>query len=219
MATSRGADSGADVDAMAMAHDERASLVTLLESLTSEQWDAPTLCERWRVREVVAHMFSYDELSTLGALGRLLRNGMSLDRANIAGLARYADHTPAQLLALARKHLHPSGLTAKFGGRIALADAMIHQQDIRRPLGLPRQIPADRITTVLEFASTARPLGAAPRIAGLQLTATDVEWSHGEGPEVRGPAEPLLMAMVGRRGITSELDGTGVAALEGRIAA
>jgi uncharacterized protein (TIGR03083 family) len=206
-------------DAMAMAHAERAALVELLESLSPEQWDAPTLCEQWRVRHVIAHMFSYDELSTLGAIGRLLRNGMSLDRANSAGLAQYADHTPAQLLTLARKHLHPSGFTAKFGGRIALADAMIHQQDIRRPLGLPREIPADRIATVLEFASTARPLGTAPRIAGLTLTATDVGWSRGGGPEVRGPAEPLLMAMVGRRGISPELNGPGVAVLEGRIAA
>jgi len=203
---------------MAMARDERAELVELLESLTPEQWDVPTLCERWRVRDVIAHMFSYDELSTLGALGRLLRNGMSLDRANIAGLARYADHSPQQLLAIARAHLQPSGLTAKFGGRIALADAMIHQQDIRRPLRLPREIPPARIATVLEFATTARPLRAAPRIAGLTLTATDVDWTSGAGPEVRGPAEPLLMAMVGRRGITQELTGPGVEVLAARIA-
>jgi uncharacterized protein (TIGR03083 family) len=208
----------ADVDAMAMARDERAALVELLESLAPGQWDAPTLCEQWRVREVIAHMFSYDELSTIAALGRLLRNGMSLDRANAAGPARYADHTPEQLVALARSHLQPSGLTAKFGGRIALADAMIHQQDIRRALGLPRRIPALRIATVLEFATTARPLGTAPRIAGLSLTATDVDWSSGAGPEIRGPAEPLLMAMVGRRGITSELDGPGVEVLAARIA-
>jgi uncharacterized protein (TIGR03083 family) len=206
------------VDAMAMAHDERAALVELLASLAPEQWDSPTLCEQWRVREVVAHMFSYDELSTLGAIGRLMRNGMSLDRANTAGLARYADHSPQQLLGLARTHLQPSGLTAKFGGRIALADAMIHQQDIRRSLGLPREIPAPRIVTVLEFATTARPLRAAPRIAGLTLTATDVDWSSGDGPEVRGPAEPLLMAMVGRRGITPELSGAGVEVLAARIA-
>ncbi|MGI5132482.1 maleylpyruvate isomerase family mycothiol-dependent enzyme [Pseudonocardia sp. CA-107938] len=211
------APGNAEVDAMAMAHAERTSLVELLESLTAEQWEAPTLCERWRVREVVAHMFSYDELSTLGAVGRLLCNGMSLDRANAAGLARYADHSREQLLALAQKHLRPSGLTAKFGGRIALADAMIHQQDIRRSLGLPRQIPADRIATVLEFATTARPLRAAPRITGLELTATDVDWSCGDGPQVRGPAEPLLMAMVGRRGITPELSGPGVPILDARI--
>lgn len=208
----------AEIDAMAMARDERAELVDLLVSLTPEQWDAPTLCERWRVREVIAHMFSYDELSTLGALGRLLRNGLSLDRANTAGLACYADHTPDQLIALARAHLQPSGLTAKLGGRIALADAMIHQQDIRRPLGLLRRIPAQRIATVLEFATTARPLGTAPRIAGLTLAATDVDWSSGSGPEVRGPAEPLLMAMVGRRGITPELSGAGVEVLAARIA-
>jgi len=68
----------ADVDAMAMARDERSALVELLESLAPEQWDAPTLCERWRVRDVIAHMFSYDELSTIGAIGRLLRDRKSV---------------------------------------------------------------------------------------------------------------------------------------------
>ena len=47
-----------------MAHDERAELVDLLVTLTHDQWDAPTLCTRWQVRDVVAHIFSYDELST-----------------------------------------------------------------------------------------------------------------------------------------------------------
>lgn len=84
---------------------------------------------------------------------------------------------------------------------------MIHEQDNRRPLGLPRQMPAQRITTVLELASTAPALGAAPRVAGLKLTATDVDWSSGEGPEVRGRAEPLLVAIAGRRGVTPALGG------------
>jgi uncharacterized protein (TIGR03083 family) len=46
-----------------LARDERRDLAELLASLTSEQWDAPTLCERWRVRDLVAHVDSYEELS------------------------------------------------------------------------------------------------------------------------------------------------------------
>src|SRR4051794_8421016 len=48
------------VDVMTMARDERAELVDLLVTLTPEQWDAPTPCTGWRVRDVVAHVFSYD---------------------------------------------------------------------------------------------------------------------------------------------------------------
>jgi uncharacterized protein (TIGR03083 family) len=204
-------------DTMAMARDERTELVGLLEGLTPEQWEAPTLCERWRVRDVVAHVFSYDELSAAGLISRFLRSRLSADRANAIGVAEYADRGPAQLTALARACVQPRGLTAKFGGRIALTDGMIHQQDIRRPLGLPRRIPDERITVALTFGATARPLRAAARIAGLTLSADDVDWTMGEGPEVTGPAESLLMAMGGRRGITAELAGPGLEILHARI--
>ncbi|WP_037077948.1 maleylpyruvate isomerase family mycothiol-dependent enzyme [Pseudonocardia spinosispora] len=204
-------------DTQAMAHDERAELLGLLESLTPEQWNAPTLCDRWRVREVIAHVFSYDELNAIGLIDRLLRSRLSPDRANAIGVAAYADRDPDQLLALARDCLRPRGLTAKFGGRIALTDGMIHHQDIRRALGRPRAIPAPRLTVALDFATTARPLRAAQRIRGLTLTATDLDWATGDGPEITGPAESLLMAIAGRRDITPELAGPGVATLAERI--
>jgi uncharacterized protein (TIGR03083 family) len=105
---------------MSMAHDERAELVDLLITLTPEQWDAPTLCSEWRVRHVVAHVFSYDELGKLGLVGRFLRGGLIPDRVNAVGVAAYADRRPDELIALAKNNLQPRGLTAGFGGRIAL---------------------------------------------------------------------------------------------------
>ena len=200
-----------------MAHDERAELVDLLVTLTPEQWDAPTLCTRWRVRDVVAHVFSYDELSTLGLVGRLLRSGLNPERANAVGVAAYVDRSPDELIALAKNNLQPRGLPARFGGRIALTDGTIHQQDIRRSLGLPRQIPPERLAVVLEFAKTAPPIHAANRIRGLTLTSTDLDWTTGDGPLVEGPAEPLLMALAGRRDVTGELSGPGVPVLAERI--
>jgi DNA-binding transcriptional ArsR family regulator len=91
------------------------------------------------------------------------------------------------------------------------------QQDIRRPLGLPRQVPADRLRCALDFGRTARPIGAKKRVQGLTLTATDLDWSAGAGPVVEGPAESLLMALAGRRGIVEELSGPGRPALAERI--
>ena len=203
------------VDTMAMAREERGELVDLLVTLTPEQWEAPTLCSEWCVREVVAHMFSYDELSRRQLVGRFLRGGPG--RANEIGVAAYAGRSPDELIALAKNNLQPRGLTAGFGGRIALTDGMIHQQDIRRPLGLPRSIPADRLDVALDYARTAPPIRARKRIRGLTLTATDLDWTTGEGPEVTGPGEGLLMALAGRRGITPELSGPGLPQLARRI--
>ena len=46
------------------AADERADLLALLEQLSPQQWEAASLCPAWRVRDVVTHVFSYDELSS-----------------------------------------------------------------------------------------------------------------------------------------------------------
>ncbi|MCE3553224.1 maleylpyruvate isomerase family mycothiol-dependent enzyme [Pseudonocardia sp. RS11V-5] len=203
------------VDTMAMAREERGELVDLLVTLTPEQWEAPTLCSEWCVREVVAHMFSYEELGRLQLVGRFLRRGPG--RANDLGVAAYADRSPDELIALAKNHLQPTGLTAAFGGRIALTDGTIHHQDIRRPLGLPRRIPPERLLVVLDYARTAPPIRARTRIRGLTLRATDLDWTTGSGPEVTGPAEALLMALAGRPGITGELSGPGLPELAARI--
>lgn len=209
----------ATVDTMRLAQDERADVAALLAGLTPAQWGAPTLCDGWRVRDVVAHMFSYDELGPFGLVRRMLASGLDPNRANAAGVATWSDRSTDDLLELVNDHLRPRGLTSMFGGRIALTDGLIHHQDIRRPLDLPRDIPTDRLRTALDFARTARPIGAAKRVAGLTLTATDLDWTAGTGPAVEGPAETLLMAMAGRRGMIENLTGPGRQILAARIAA
>lgn len=207
----------ATVDAMSLARDERADLADFLATLSPDQWEAPSLCARWRVRDVVAHMFSYEELSPIGLIGRFIKGGVLPDRVNAVGVAAHAGSSPDELIALVRTHQQPRGLTAGFGGRIALTDGVIHHQDIRRPLGLPRTIPGERMRTVLDFARTAPTIGASKRVRGLTLTATDLDWTAGSGPLVEGPAESLLMAIAGRYGVTEELTGPGRPTIAGRI--
>ncbi|WP_130290095.1 maleylpyruvate isomerase family mycothiol-dependent enzyme [Pseudonocardia sediminis] len=147
----------------------------------------------------------------------MIRAGLNGDRANAVGVAEHANRSPDELVAMAREHVQPRGLTSMMGGRIALTDGMIHHQDIRRPLGMPREIPADRLVAALETAKTAPTISAAKRIKGLRLVATDLDWSTGDGPLVEGTGEALLMAIAGRRGIVAELSGPGAATLIDRI--
>ncbi len=207
----------AAVDTMSLARDERTDLAAFLATLTPQQWDAPTLCAQWRVREVVAHIYSYEDLGFGRVVSRLLRARLNSERANALGVATHADKCGDELVAMARNHVQPTGLTALMGGRIALTDGMIHHQDIRRPLGLARDIPDARLTAALDTARTAPPVGAVKRIRGLTLVATDLNWTAGSGPMVEGPAEALLMAMAGRHGIVSELSGPGASILADRI--
>jgi uncharacterized protein (TIGR03083 family) len=200
-----------------MARDEREEFALLLDGLTPEQWDSPTLCERWTVREVAIHTVSYDELTTGGLVGRFLKGRLSVDRINALGVADYADRSPEEITAMIRAHAEPHGLTGGFGGRIAITDGMIHQQDIRRSLGLPRTIDPQRLRTALDFARFAPTIRGAWRARGVRLVATDLDWSYGKGPEVRGSGEALLMAMAGRRAALDVLDGPGKAKLAGHI--
>ncbi|HEX4247505.1 MAG TPA: maleylpyruvate isomerase family mycothiol-dependent enzyme [Pseudonocardia sp.] len=205
------------MDVRRLAREERADLADLLATLSPEEWEARTLCDRWRVHEVVAHMVSYDELDTRGLLRRLAEGRLHPDRANAVGVAEYASRSPESLLALLRGHLEPRGLTSGFGGRIGLVDAIIHHQDIRRPLGRPREIPAERLRPALSFAMVAPPIRGFWRTRGLRLVATDLDWAGGVGRHVEGPGEALLLAIAGRRGVVEQLSGPGQPVLAARI--
>jgi uncharacterized protein (TIGR03083 family) len=200
-----------------MARDERTEFASFLEGLTPQQWDSPTLCDRWRVREVAVHTVSYDELTTAGLIQRFLKGRLNTTGINAIGVADYADRTPEQIVAMIRANTEPTGLTGGFGGRIALTDGMIHQQDIRRSIGMPRTIDPERLRTALDFARWAPTLRGAWLTRGVRLVASDVDWAYGRGPEVRGSGEAMLMAMAGRRVALDDLDGHGKGKLVQRL--
>ena len=151
---------------MSMARAERADLAAFLATLTPQQWEAPSLCSRWSVKDVVAHVISYEELGALGLLKRFSK-GLII-WANEVGVEEFSVLSPQQVLEFLRDHLQPHGLTAGFGGMIALVDATIHHQDIRRALGQPRTIPADRLERLLDVLPNSPRLGARRRIKGLR---------------------------------------------------
>ena len=207
------------VDGMALARAEREDLLDLLGTLAPEQWRAPSLCAGWSVHDVVAHVLSYEELGPRQLAARFARGSFRFGRVNAVGLREYAGRSPAELTDLLRRHLTPTGLTAGLGGAIALTDGLIHHQDIRRPLGLPRAVPAERVRPALRTALFAPTLLGVVRVRDVRLVATDLDWAFGRGPEVRGTAEALLMAVAGRRGIAAELSGPGRERIARRLGA
>src|SRR5246500_1295623 len=116
---------------MAMAHAERADLADFLDTLTPQDWEAPSLCSKWSVKDVVAHVISYEELGAMGLLKRFAKGWIV--RANQVGVDEFAALSPQQLLEFLRNHLEPRGLTAGFGGMIALIYGTLHPHNTRRP--------------------------------------------------------------------------------------
>lgn len=202
-------------DLKELAHAERADLARFLATLTPEQWTAQSLCANWRVKDVVAHVISYEELGIGGLLKRFVKGRVV--NANQIGVDDFSHLSSQELLDYLNCHLDPSGLTAGFGGMIAFVDGTIHHQDIRRALNQPRTIPADRLVRVLALIPGNPRLGAGHRIRGLRLKATDVDWTHGAGIEVTGPGEALMMAMTGRPAALTDLAGPGLPTLANRL--
>jgi uncharacterized protein (TIGR03083 family) len=94
---------------------------------------------------------------------------------------------------------------------------LIHGQDICRPLGIRRELPPAHLLAVAEFVKDdVQRFGAKKRIEGFTLRATDMDWSHGQGPAVLGPAEALVMMMAGRSAALDDLSGEGTAELRER---
>lgn len=200
---------------MDLAFEERSDLAAFLETLDPQDWGSPSLCRGWTVKDVVAHVVSYEELTAFGLVKRFVKGGVI--RANEVGVKEFNAKSPDELIAFLRRHLRPQGLTAGFGGMIALVDGTVHHQDIRRALGRPRTIPPERLARILHLVPGNPRLGAGRRIRRLHLQATDVDWEHGSGPDVYGTGEALLMAMTGRPAALPELTGPGQATLAARL--
>ena len=98
-----------------------------------------------------------------------------------------------------------------------LGEALVHAEDIRRPLGIAHDYPVDAVTKVTAFYAGSNVLiGGKRRVTGVTLRATDTDWSHGDGPLVSGPARALMLATTGRRSALDELTGPGVETLRSR---
>jgi len=169
------------------------------------------------VRDIAAHVISYDGLGPRELVGYTVRGRFRSSRINVIALARYQALTPEELLALLMARLEPRGLPAALGCRVALVECVVHHQDVRRALGRPRVIPPERLVTALRWAMIGPDIGGLWRTRGVRVVATDLGFAAGAGPEVRGPAEALLMTVAGRRGVARELSGPGQRKLASRV--
>ena len=200
--------------------DENAEMSAYLHGLAPEDWERPSLCEGWRVRDVVGHILYGNELALWTLPWKLGRFGFSSDRSGKHySIARAEGRSPAELLAAFDQRDPWAGTCRVFPPKLTLLDRLAHHQDIRRALDQPRPIPEERTVAVLDATPTLGSVfGAKRRTRGLRFVADDVAWGWGDGPEITGPGEALFMAMLGRRHALGDLDGPGLAQLSARLA-
>jgi uncharacterized protein (TIGR03083 family) len=203
----------------ALAHAERTALAEDLSGLSDDQWRHSTLCGQWDVEEVVAHLTAAASLNQWRWVRSMLGARFRVDVHNQRRLVEHRGSTPAETLdrfqAVIGSTTAPSGHTPAY-----LGEVVVHAQDIRQPLGLPRTPDVDALTPVADFfARRDFTVASKTTVAGLQLRANDGPFATSTGPLVTGSTLALMMSMAGRAAYLDQLDGPGVPTLRARVQA
>lgn len=193
---------------------ERRSLLQLLEQLSASQWRHASLCERWQVRDVVAHAVLSTEATVGRVLVNLLRARGDVDRMVCDTAIRHAAESDDSQLLREMRGTFGSRFTA-IGTTAAdrLMDLLVHGQDIAVPLGIRHEMPVEAARMAIERVWNPRfPFRAATKLGSYRLRATDTEWTVGSGPLIEGPVSALLLLVTGRDSAAlPDLSGDGVA--------
>lgn len=197
---------------------ERRALIEDLDNLTAEQWATPSLCPGWDVHDVLAHLVDTARTTKIGFMRTMIAAGFDFDKDNALGIERERRADPADtLLEFREVAWRSSGPPAPLATR--LVEAFVHGEDIRRPLGLRRDYPGVAVLEALknQVATSVKMGGGREFVKGLRLVATDVGYQFGKGPELRGSALALLMAVSGRPVPSGDLSGPGRQHFLGRV--
>ncbi len=196
----------------------REALGDYLAGLSADDWNKPSLCAGWSVKDTAAHMLVIATIPKGKVFRSFLGSGFNLDKMNAKFVRQLtADMSAADIVATTRasagSRSMPPGL--KLPG--VLTELVVHSADIAEGVGIPFALPAEDYVAVLDHLKNVQPVfGSKERIAGLTLRATDAAWTTGSGPTVEGTAQQLLLAVAGRRSALDRLSGEGLATLRTR---
>jgi uncharacterized protein (TIGR03083 family) len=196
--------------------EQRQAIADLLEGLTAEQWESPSLCAGWRIRDVAAHLTTVSQPPSLASLlVDLVRARGSFHTLNTLATKRRALRPTERLVTDLRADAASRKVPVVSNARNVLFDLLVHGQDIAIPLEIDLPMPPDAgAAGASRVWSMGWPFWAKRRLRGLRLTATDVEWSVGSGADIRGPIRGLLLLLTGRTSTAAPLlSGEGVAHL------
>jgi uncharacterized protein (TIGR03083 family) len=185
-----------------------------IESLDETSWDVPSWCKGWRVRDVLAHLVRNAESTPWSMTGDLFRGGLRPDYSVAKAVTRLHD-VPVPELADRLRRAADQRLGSRGGSPFGLGDILVHSADAFRPLDQDVDVPPSVSGSVLDaYWQRGRIVVHAAPHRGRRLVATDLVWSRGSGPEVRGRAIDLVLLVANRRQVLPCLEGPGLAGLE-----
>lgn len=199
-------------------HTERRHLAADLSDLDEAQWAVPSLCTGWTVHDVLAHLVDTAQTGRVSFVRDLLAARMDFDHANDIGIARTRRDDPRDTLAAFMDTAHLTR-TPPANRATRLVEAIVHGEDIRRPLGLTGSYPHRAVLQALAYQLRTRVSygGGRERAAGLRLIDRETGTSWGLGDDVEGDPLDLLVAVSGRPVGPERLAGSGAHRLIGAV--
>ena len=196
---------------------ERTAMYEMLKTLVDGDWDRPSLCAGWRVRDVASHVHLALTINLLRLVAGIAVNRGDFNRFMATHAPQHGNRPPSEILA-SWKDFAPSSKIPPTTKRVDLGlDVFVHHHDVAIPLG--REVPTDpqRLRWLADgMVAASSPILSGPRVQGIRMIASDIEWHHGTGPEVTGPAVALILAGCGRTALYDQLDGAGLEELARR---
>lgn len=198
-------------DVWSFVRAERTRLAGDLAALPPEAWATRSLCPGWDVHDVLAHLVDSAKTSRIGFAKRMIAARFDFDGDNEIGIAKERRADPGEtreaLRAVAALTFTPIAPRPT-----RLVEAIVHGEDIRRPLGIATLYAPDAVAAALAYqVKTAVAIGGGrERVAGLRLVATDTAgFQSGDGDVVRGRGVDLLLAVSGRAVDVDAFEGPG----------
>ena len=175
-----------------------AGLADLLASAPAETWDAPSLCEKWQVRHVVAHVTMPARLTPAQFGAEMAAAGGDFTVLSDTVAARDASLPIASQLDALRSPLLHAWQAPGGGSAGALSHAVIHSLDVTVALDRPAVAPSEAVIAVLDQLIAANGALFGVDLTGVRLEASDTDWSWGRGDVVRADSGHLVALLSGR---------------------
>ena len=195
----------------------RCDLADLLEPLTPQEWESPSLCPGWRVRDVAAHVAMTPTGPTMTATvtGLVRARGRLWHFARDVAISYAEARPPEEIVRVLRRDAEARTMPALTNAENLLMDTYVHTQDIAIPLDLDVPLPTEAGVAGFDRGwAMGWPFWAKRRLRGLRLLATDAPVDVGSGAVVEGPLVALLLLLTGRaEAARDRLSGPGAARL------
>jgi len=194
----------------------RRVLADALSQLSAEQWHGASLCAGWTPAHVLAHQTMPFRITEAEFMTGMQQCGGDFTKYSDEIAERDSHIPPADLVAVLRENAeHP---WAPPGGGLAgaLSHDVIHGLDSTWLAGVAYDIPVEAMTMILGMITDPLALPEDAVVAaevqpgaqratlfgfpldGIKVSATDLEWSTGQGAELRGRGRDLLPLLAGR---------------------